>query len=165
MQSLANELLEERHQRGYMAEALLALGQHRALVPHLIAQASEHPADERAWEFLMLAMYRAGRRADALAAFRTIDKILRDEHGISPGPRLRQLHQDILHDRVPDPRDETPPRPAPAIQPRDETPDAEPGRPCQVCEQPVAAAATGRPRSYCSRACQARAYRARNKPT
>jgi hypothetical protein len=62
---------------------------------------------------------------------------------------------------VPDPRDGTPPGPAPAIQPRDETLDAEPDRPCQVCEQPVAAAATGRPRSYCSRACQARAYRAR----
>ena len=113
MQSLATELLEERHAaRLAMAEALLALGQHRALVPHLIAQASDHPADERAWEFLMLALYRASRRADALAAFRTIDKTLRDEHGISPGPRLRQLHQDILHDRVPDPRDETPPGPA-----------------------------------------------------
>jgi DNA-binding transcriptional ArsR family regulator len=57
--------------------------------------------------------------------------------------------------------DETPPVPAPAGPPCDETPDAEPGPACQVCGQAVAIAATGRPRSYCSRACQACAYRTR----
>jgi len=163
-QRLAAELLEERHAaRLDLAEALLALGQHRALVPHLLAQAGQWAADERAWEFLMLALYRSGRRADALGAFHGMARTLRDEYGIDPGPRLRQLHQDILHDRVPGPRDETRPGPVPDTQPRDETADAEPGRPCQVCGQPVAAAATGRPRFYCSRACQARAYRARKR--
>jgi DNA-binding SARP family transcriptional activator len=99
MQRLAAKLLEERHAaRLDMAEALLALGQHRALVPHLLAQVGEHPADERAWEFLMIALYRAARRADALGAFRVIDRTLRDEYGIAPGPRLRRLHQDILRD-------------------------------------------------------------------
>jgi DNA-binding SARP family transcriptional activator len=162
MQWPAAELLEERYAaRLDMAEAMLALGRHRALVPHLLAQAGQRPGDERAWEVLMLALYRSGRRADALDAFQAIARTLRDEYGIDPGQCLRQLHQDILHDRVPGPRDETPPGPAPGTQPRDETPDAEPGRPCQVCGQPVATAATGRPRSYCSRACQARAYRAR----
>jgi DNA-binding CsgD family transcriptional regulator len=43
----------------------------------------------------------------------------------------------------------------------DETPGTSPGRACQVCGQPIIGAGTGRPRSYCSRACQARAYRAR----
>ena len=104
----------------------------------------------------MPALYRSGRRADALDAFQSMARTLRGEYCIDPGPRLRQLHQDILHDRVLGPRDETPPGPAPDTQPRDETPNAEPGRPCQVCGQPIAAAATGRPRSYCSRACQAR---------
>ncbi len=104
MQRLAAELLEERHAaRLDLAEALLALGRHRALVPHLLAQAGERPADERAWEFLVIALYRSGRRADALDAFRGIARTLRDEYGIDPGPRLRRVHQDILHDRAPGP--------------------------------------------------------------
>jgi len=104
MQRLAAELLEERHAaRLDLAEALLALGRHRALVPHLLAQAGERPADERAWEFLMIALYRSGRRADAMDAFRGIARTLRDEYGINPGPRLRLVHQDILHDRAPGP--------------------------------------------------------------
>lgn len=99
MQRLAAELLEERHAaRLDLAEALLALGRHRALVPHLLAQASERPGDEGTWEFLIVALYRSGRRADALDAFQMIATTLGDEHGIDPGPRLRQLHQDILRD-------------------------------------------------------------------
>ncbi|MGH3225472.1 MAG: DNA adenine methylase [Streptosporangiaceae bacterium] len=58
-------------------------------------------------------------------------------------------------------RDETMPATAETAPPRDETPARETGKSCQVCGQPVRTAATGRPRSYCSRACQARAYRAR----
>ncbi len=104
MQRLAAELLEERHAaRLDLAEALLALGQHRALVPHLLEQAGERPADERAWEFLMLALYRSGRCADALDAFRRAARTLRDEYGIDPGPRLRRVQRDILHDRAPGP--------------------------------------------------------------
>ena len=61
--------------------------------------------------------------------------------------------------------DETPPGPARADPPRDETPAPETGRTCQVCGRPVTAAATGRPRDYCSRACQARAYRTRKQAT
>lgn len=57
--------------------------------------------------------------------------------------------------------DETPAGVAPDAPPRDETPGSPATAPCQVCGGPVNAAATGRPRTYCSRSCQARAYRAR----
>ncbi len=76
-------------------EADLALGRHAELVPEVEALVSEHPLRERLWGQLMLALYRSGRQADALAAFRRARKVL-EELGIDPGPRLAELEGQIL---------------------------------------------------------------------
>ena len=60
---------------------------------------SEYPARERVTEQLMLALYRSGRQTEALEAYRVTYRHLRDELGLEPGPRLRELEQAILrHD-------------------------------------------------------------------
>jgi DNA-binding SARP family transcriptional activator len=99
MRLAAGRLLDE-HQAASEAltEARLALGQHRELVPWLRAQASADPAQERRWEHLMLALYRCGRRAEALAAFAQVRRALADEYGIDPGPELTRLQQMVLKD-------------------------------------------------------------------
>lgn len=77
-------------------EADLDLGHHDGLIAELQTLVHDHPLRERLWSQLMLALYRTGRSADALAAYRQVHTILRDELGISPSPRLRRLHQHIL---------------------------------------------------------------------
>lgn len=59
---------------------------------------ARHPLLEPFHYQLMAALYRCGRRADALAAYRSARGVLVDELGIEPGPDLRQLHQRILDD-------------------------------------------------------------------
>ena len=56
----------------------------------------EEPYRERLWRQLMLARYRAGRQADALAAFRKARRLLRDDLGLEPGPALVALERAIL---------------------------------------------------------------------
>ena len=79
------------------AEAQLALGQHRSAVPALEALVGENPLRERLWSLLMLALYRSGRQADALAAFHRARTILAEELGIDPSPDLRHLHEQVLN--------------------------------------------------------------------
>jgi DNA-binding SARP family transcriptional activator/pimeloyl-ACP methyl ester carboxylesterase len=74
----------------------LAVGHHRALVGELEALVREHPFRERLWGHLMLALYRSGRQADALAAYQRVRSLLRDELGIDPGGELRRLEHAIL---------------------------------------------------------------------
>ena len=76
--------------------AALALGGGDDLVPELEALAAEHPLRESFRAQLMLALYRAGRQADALAAYRDARQRLVDELGIEPSPRLQELEQAIL---------------------------------------------------------------------
>lgn len=58
---------------------------------------SRHPFVERIVEHLMVALYRSGRQAEALDAYRQTRNLLRDELGAEPGPALRALHQRILN--------------------------------------------------------------------
>jgi DNA-binding SARP family transcriptional activator len=74
----------------------LELHRHAELVGELEALVTEHPLRERLRGLLMLALYRSGRQADALGAYRAARRILVDELGIEPGPALQELHQAIL---------------------------------------------------------------------
>ncbi len=74
----------------------LERGEHASLVPELEALVAENPLRERLREHQMLALYRAGRQAEALEAYTDARRTLADELGIDPGPALRQLHGAIL---------------------------------------------------------------------
>jgi predicted ATPase/DNA-binding SARP family transcriptional activator len=76
--------------------AVIASGQHAAAVGELEALVAEQPLRERGWELLALALYRSGRQADALAAFRTVRRRLADELGVDPGRGLRELEAAVL---------------------------------------------------------------------
>ncbi|GAB3747110.1 hypothetical protein GCM10027598_85580 [Amycolatopsis oliviviridis] len=74
----------------------LECGRHRELLAELATSAAAQPLDERTAAQLMLALYRAGRQADALRHYqRTRDRLI-DELGTEPGPALRELHQRVL---------------------------------------------------------------------
>ena len=85
---------------GERIEADLALGRHAELVAELQALVGEHPLSESLRAQLMLALYRGGRQADALAAFRDARRVLADELGLDPSPELQALERDILRHRV-----------------------------------------------------------------
>ncbi|HEY1620976.1 MAG TPA: BTAD domain-containing putative transcriptional regulator [Streptosporangiaceae bacterium] len=77
-------------------EADLRLGRHDDLTGELRGLAAAHPMRERFHAQLLLALYRAGRRGEALAAYAAARQVLRRELGIEPGAELRRLHQLIL---------------------------------------------------------------------
>jgi YVTN family beta-propeller protein len=77
-------------------DADLTLGGHDTLTAELERLAGEHPLRERLHGQLMLALYRSGRQADALAAYRRARDLLAGELGIGPGEPLRRLHQSVL---------------------------------------------------------------------
>jgi len=83
-------VLEER------IELDLATGVHGDLIAELRDLVAEHPLRERLHGLLMMALYRVGRQADALTAFRDARRRLDDELGVEPGAALQQLHQQIL---------------------------------------------------------------------
>jgi DNA-binding SARP family transcriptional activator len=74
----------------------LDLGRHREVVAELQAFAAEHPLREEPAGQLMLALYRCGRRADALAVYGRTRALLAAELGLDPGSALQRLHQQIL---------------------------------------------------------------------
>ncbi len=77
-------------------EADLACGAHASLASELDGLAASYPLRERLCGQRMLALYRCGRQADALAAYRDLRARLGDELGIDPNPGLQRLHQAIL---------------------------------------------------------------------
>jgi DNA-binding SARP family transcriptional activator/Tfp pilus assembly protein PilF len=76
--------------------AALHLGRHDELVPGLQSLVARHPLREPFHSQLMLALYRCGRQAEALAAYQHAHDLLVGELGIEPGPELQKLHQRIL---------------------------------------------------------------------
>ena len=101
--SLAGEIARLQELRLGAVEDLLgarlALGEHAAALPDLERLTLQHPLRERLWAHLMLARYRSGRQADALASFRRAQELLAEELGIDPSQELQDLHRRILqHD-------------------------------------------------------------------
>jgi DNA-binding SARP family transcriptional activator len=84
-------------------DADLACGRHVEVSGEIEALVREHPLRERVHGQLMLALYRAGRQADALAAYRSARDALVDGLGIEPSPALRELEAAILRQDVPAP--------------------------------------------------------------
>lgn len=78
-------------------DAELALGRHAELVGELDALVGRHPLRERLRGQQMLALYRSGRQADALAAYAAYRTTLDDELGIAPSAALRELERAILN--------------------------------------------------------------------
>src|SRR5262249_7668737 len=77
-------------------EADLDAGRHAEVVPELESLVEEHPLRERLREQLMLAFYRSGRQAEALALYQVGRRRLVEELGIDPSPRLKGLYAAIL---------------------------------------------------------------------
>ena len=90
LEELRLNALEER------VEAELSLGEHSAVVGELQALVAEHPYRERLRAQLMLALYRSGRQAAALDAFREARRTLVDDLGIEPGRELQELERAVL---------------------------------------------------------------------
>ncbi|MFY1684237.1 AfsR/SARP family transcriptional regulator [Micromonospora sp.] len=95
--TLLNELRIECMEQ--LMEIELTLGGHREIVGQLSALITEQPLREKLYQYLMLALHRSDRRAEALAVFHTARQRLDMEIGIEPCQALRDLHQHILQDR------------------------------------------------------------------
>src|SRR5262245_41360043 len=87
---LRSSALEDR------IDADLELGRHSELVGELETLVREYPVRERLRGQLMLALYRCGRQAEALEAYQETRRVLVDELGIEPSPRLQELSRQIL---------------------------------------------------------------------
>lgn len=98
--------LEEK--RLSATERLVALrldaGDVAALVAQLGELVSQNPLREETRRLLILALYRSGRKADALNAYEEGRVLLRDEIGVDPSVSLRELYERILRDDLPQPR-------------------------------------------------------------
>jgi DNA-binding SARP family transcriptional activator len=92
LDELRAAVVEER------AECHLALGRHLEVAFELSELGAEHPGRERLAGLLMVALWRCGRRGDALAAFDRTRRALAEELGLDPGPNLRDLQARVLAD-------------------------------------------------------------------
>ena len=91
LEALRTEALEFR------IDAELHLGRHRAVLPELQRFAQAEPLRESVHALLMLALYRDGRQAEALAAYQNARYLLVSELGLEPGLELRRMHHRILN--------------------------------------------------------------------
>ena len=90
LEELRRTVAEER------IEAELGLGRHHQVVGELLGLVAAHPTHEALQTKLMLALYRSGRRSEALAVYRQARSALAAELGLEPGAELRRLHSRIL---------------------------------------------------------------------
>jgi len=90
LEELRLQAIEDR------VDAELALGRHMPVVPELEQLVARHPHRERLVAQHMLALYRSGRQAEALAAYRSARRALVEELGLEPGQGLRRLETAIL---------------------------------------------------------------------
>ncbi|KAB8167153.1 tetratricopeptide repeat protein [Streptomyces sp. 3MP-14] len=97
----------------YAAE--LALGRHTAAAAELAPVVRAHPLRERLHVLLMTALWRAGRPAEALAAYRAAREALAGELGLEPGPELRELERAVLAGARPTPEPAAPAGPPPVV--------------------------------------------------
>ena len=81
-------------------DALLAAGEDHSLVAELQAAVDAEPLREERWSQLMLALFRAGRRSDALRAFQQLRQYLVQEVGVEPGPSVSNLESRIIQDDI-----------------------------------------------------------------
>ncbi|WP_204076611.1 AfsR/SARP family transcriptional regulator [Planotetraspora phitsanulokensis] len=79
-----------------LAAADIESGRYAEAAAELAEVIAEQPLRERPRELLMLALYRSGRQADALAEFGRVQRLLADELGLDPGPDLREMQRRIL---------------------------------------------------------------------
>lgn len=100
---LAEERLTAIHE---WLDLELSLGRHQERIGELQELVTAYPLRERFYAKLALALYRAGRQAEALAVCRQARQVLVTEHGIEPGPEMRSLERSILDN---DPTLELPP--------------------------------------------------------
>ncbi|ONI88276.1 hypothetical protein ALI144C_07510 [Actinosynnema sp. ALI-1.44] len=96
---------------GDLIDAEIQHGRHVHLVGELSALVREHPLQERFHAQLMLVLYRSSRQADALQAYRGLQRMMRQELGLEPGPELQSLERRILA------RDPSLDQPAKPVQP------------------------------------------------
>lgn len=97
----------------------LAAGRHAEVIPELEARVAANPLREKLHAQRMLALYRCGRQADALAAYRDARQVLVEQIGVEPGAELRALHDAVLNqDPALDPVKRGPPLVANRAPPR-----------------------------------------------
>lgn len=96
--ALAATLLDEQRLTCFehLMDIHLSQGRHTEVLTRLHPMIGAHPMHERLWGLQMTALYRDGRCAEALAAYRTVRAHLVDELGVDPGPELQRLHERIL---------------------------------------------------------------------
>lgn len=98
-ETLGAGLEEERRAAVEECAAIdLRSGRHHEAAAELSALVAEHPLRERSVALLMEALRRCGRRADALALFRSTRRRYVEELGIEPGDELQRLHRQALED-------------------------------------------------------------------
>jgi DNA-binding SARP family transcriptional activator/tetratricopeptide (TPR) repeat protein len=115
-------VLEERRANAAerMFELRLARGDAAPLISEIRGWVDEHPLRESLRRQLMVALYRAGRQADALAEFHGLRRLLAEQLGVDPGPELVSLYERILHaDETLGRQVSAPSGPAPCTLPRD----------------------------------------------
>jgi len=142
--------------RDALADARLAIGEHRQLLAELRGAVAADPLREHAWAQLIIALYRSGARTEALAAYGRLRVMLIREYGMEPGPELEELHRQVLADdpalmitKVPPPAETAAPAVVtraptrPADDPPADTSGAPAGRVPLAWQEP--APAVGRP--------------------